>query len=205
MPCLHWYSAAKAGNIFMHMSKLVFMKNYQSGMLLPEHTGIYFLDDDGMFPNNEFLPVVVYEHVFQISNEDAGAEEIETVLQDNHWHNTWRNGIYDYHHYHSNAHEVLACYAGVATVQLGGPSGTTLEFKQGDVWLLPAGTAHKCVQATADFKCIGAYPEGQEFDMNYGKTEERSKASDNIFHVPLPVSDPVFGPNGPLIFHWQKI
>ena len=181
------------------------MKNFRSGLLLPEHTAVFLLDDDGVFPNNAQLPVVHYEHAFQISNEDDAAKEIEELLQDNNWHNPWRNGIYDYHHYHSTAHEVLICYSGKATVQLGGPSGVMVNFNTGDVLLLPAGTAHRCEKATADFKCIGAYPEGQEFDMNYGKTEERSKAADNIFHVPLPAADPVYGADGPLIFHWHTV
>ena len=179
------------------------MKQFQAGLLLPEHTAILFLDDDGVFPNNEQLPLIKYEHAIQISNEEKGAEEIERLLEENHWHHPWRNGIYDYHHYHSSAHEVLVCYAGEAEVQMGGPAGAALEFKQGDVLILPAGTAHKCLRATLDFKCIGAYPENQLFDMNYGKTEERSKAIEQIFKLPLPMADPIYGSDGPLVFHWQ--
>src|SRR5690606_5793301 len=99
------------------------------------------------------------------------------------WHHPWTNGIYDYHHYHSTAHEVLVCYSGDAALKIGGESGVTLRFNTGDVLLLPAGTAHKCEKATLDFKCIGAYPEHQMFDMCYGKAEERSKAMENIARV----------------------
>lgn len=180
------------------------MRHFQFGTLLPEQTGIYFLDDDGVFPNNEYLPVVVYEHAFQVSNEEDAADGLEKLLEGNHWHHPWRNGIYDYHHYHSTAHEVLLCYAGSATVQLGGPMGVVLEFRQGDVWILPAGTAHMCLAASGDFKCIGAYPEDQMFDINYGKPEERSKAMEQIEHLPHPKSDPVYGPEGPLAFHWHE-
>jgi uncharacterized protein YjlB len=179
------------------------MKHFQTGVLLPEHTSIFFLDDDGVFPNNDTLPVVIYLHAFQISNDEIAPDEIEKLLEENHWHHPWRDGIYDYHHYHSTAHEVLICYTGSASLQLGGDSGVTVEFKQGDVILLPAGIAHKCLSATADFKCIGAYPEDQLFDMNYGKTEERSKARENILKVPPPASDPVYGADGPLVFHWD--
>jgi uncharacterized protein YjlB len=179
------------------------MKQFQAGLLLPEHTAILFLEDDGLFPNNEHLPLIKYEHAFQISNEQMGAEEIEKLLEENSWHHPWRNGIYDYHHYHSTAHEVLVCYSGNSELQMGGPGGVLLEFKQGDVLILPAGTAHKCIQATADFKCIGAYPQDQLFDMNYGKIEERSKAMEHILNVPLPEADPVYGADGPLVFHWQ--
>ena len=179
------------------------MKQYQAGVLLPEHTGVFLLDDDGVFPNNEHLPVVMYEHAFQISNEDEAVRQIERLLQQNGWHHPWRNGIYDYHHYHSTAHEVLVCYAGSAKVQLGGPAGVMINFRLGDVLLLPAGTAHKCIEATADFKCIGAYPLDQMFDMCYGEMEDRSKSMENIHKVPLPQADPVYGMDGPLVFHWD--
>jgi uncharacterized protein YjlB len=179
------------------------MKQFQTGVLLPDHTSIFHFDDDGVFPNNDQLPVVVYEHAFQISNEEVAADEIEKLLEKNRWHHPWRAGIYDYQHYHSTAHEVLICYSGSASVLLGGDSGVTVEFKLGDVILLPAGTAHKCLGATADFKCIGAYPEDQLFDMNYGHQEERAKARENIIKVPLPAFDPVYGADGPLAFHWD--
>lgn len=179
------------------------MKQYQAGVLLPDHTGIYYLNDDGTFPNNENLPVIFYEHAFQISNEEEAVKQIEKLLLENHWHHPWTNGIYDYHHYHSTAHEVLICCSGDARIRLGGENGITLSLKTGDVMLLPAGTAHKCEEASLDFKCIGAYPQDQMFDMCYGKPEERSKAIENIAGVPLPVSDPVYGSDGPLIFHWQ--
>jgi len=179
------------------------MKQYQSGVLPPQHTNVLMLDDDGRFPNNEHLPVIIYEHSFQISNEDEGADQIERIIQDNGWHHPWRNGIYDYHHFHSTAHEVLICYAGSARVQLGGPEGSEVSFKQGDVMVLPAGTAHKCLEGTADFKCIGAYPVDQMFDMCYGELEERSKNIENILKVPLPAADPIYGQDGPLMFHWD--
>lgn len=180
------------------------MKQYQAGVMLPEHTGVYLLEDDGVFLNNGDLPVVHYIHAFQLSHEEeAAADQVEKLLEGNAWHHPWRNGIYDYHHFHSTAHEVLVCYAGSARIQLGGPSGVILDFKQGDVLLLPAGTAHKCLEATADFKCIGAYPRDQLFDMCYGDTEERARAREQIGKVPPPASDPVYGADGPLVFHWN--
>jgi uncharacterized protein YjlB len=39
--------------------------------------------------------------------------------------------------------------------------------------------------------------------MCYGKREERPKADKNIFSVPVPESDPLYGPDGPLMDHWQ--
>jgi uncharacterized protein YjlB len=179
------------------------MKQFKAGLLLPEHTAIFLLDDDGIFPNNEHLPVLFYEHALQVSNPEEAGEEIEKIITENFWHHTWKNGIYDYHHYHSTAHEVLVCLEGIANVQLGGPSGVSVNFKQGDVLILPAGTAHKANECSSDFQCLGAYPQDQLFDMNYGKTEERSNAMQNILQVPLPKADPIYNMDGPLAFHWN--
>jgi uncharacterized protein YjlB len=116
---------------------------------------------------------------------------------------TWRNGIYSYHHYHSTAHEVLGCYRGSAKVQFGGESGIVEELSAGDVVIIPAGVGHKNLGASADFAVVGAYPRGQDYDMNYGKPGERPRADENIARVPLPETDPIFGKDGPLLRHWR--
>ena len=48
----------------------------------------------------------------------------------------------------------------------------------------------------------GAFPNGMEFDMNYGRTGERPQTDKNIQQVPLPATDPVYG-NGPLQDYWK--
>lgn len=53
------------------------------------------------------------------------------------------NGIFSYHHYHRNNHELLAVLAGHAEVQFGGPDGPIVRVEDGDALILPAGTAHK--------------------------------------------------------------
>ena len=63
------------------------------------------LKDDGIFPNNT-LPVILYKKVIDFSIV-SGASVIENIFQSNGWGNSWRNGIYSFHHYHSTAHEVL--------------------------------------------------------------------------------------------------
>ena len=72
----------------------------------------------------------------------------------------------------------------------------------GDVIIIPAGVAHKNLGSSGDFRCVGAYPPGQDWDMNYGKAGERPAADENIANVPLPVADPVFGFEGPLMKNW---
>jgi uncharacterized protein YjlB len=61
------------------------------------------------------------------------------------------------------------------------------------VIIIPAGVAHKNLGSDAKFGCVGAYPEGKEYDMNYGKPEERGITLHNIASVSMPDADPVFG------------
>jgi uncharacterized protein YjlB len=159
------------------------------------------LADDGTFPNNPKLPLILYQGVLRLPKE-GGAALIEELLEANQWDGTWRNGIFTYQHYHSIAHEVLAVYSGSAKVQFGGPKGITQKFAVGDVVVIPAGVAHKNLGASEDFRVIGAYPPGQEPDMCHGKPGERPQADENIQRVPKPKSDPVFGRSGPLIERW---
>jgi uncharacterized protein YjlB len=164
----------------------------------------HFLSGDKLFPNNEALPLLLYKNALMLEkNADANATDIEKLFRKNDWKNSWRDGIYDYHHYHSTAHEVMGVYSGSAKVNFGGTQGLMLELTKGDVIIIPAGVAHKCIQSTDDFKCVGAYPSGQEYDMNYGEPGERPKADENIANTPLPTHDPVFGKQGPMEKWWM--
>jgi uncharacterized protein YjlB len=160
------------------------------------------LKDDGTFPNNDNLPLIVYRQAIVYGNE--GPEVVEKIFSRNGWGGSWRNGIYGYHHYHSTAHEVLGVYSGSCKVQLGGPEGRSFDIKKGDVVLIPAGVAHKNLGSSSDFRVVGAYPEGQSWDMNYGKPGERPAADENIAKVALPEMDPVFGKEGPVNEQWNK-
>ncbi len=160
------------------------------------------LTDDGTFPNNEKLPLLVYKGALNLTESDA-ASDIERVFHANNWRGSWRNGIYGFQHYHSTAHEVLGVYSGSVQVQLGGPEGITLTAETGDVIIIPAGVAHKNL-GSRNFRCVGAYPRGQSWDMNYGKAKERPQADRNIARVPLPELDPVYGADGLLIEYWLQ-
>ena len=160
------------------------------------------LTDDGTFPNNAKLPLVVYKGAFLL-RPDENEAIIEKHFADNNWTNSWTGGVYDYHHYHSLTHEVMGVYCGTADLQLGGPEGVCVELTRGDVIIIPAGVAHKKLQCSHDFSVVGAYPDGREYDMNLGKDGERPKADENIAEVPLPSTDPVYGTEGPVAKNWS--
>lgn len=160
------------------------------------------LDDDGAFPNSR-LPVLLWRQGVPVDDAASGADRIEQRFRDNGWDGSWQNGIFSYHHYHSTAHEVLGIGRGSVTVQLGGPSGETLDLTAGDVALLPAGTAHCNLGASDDLIVVGAYPPGQRPDILRGTADERPDADRNIAGVALPASDPVSGATGSPE-PWQK-
>ena len=161
------------------------------------------LSDDGTFPNYGRLRVILYRDAILFEGDDHAAE-IERVFLANDWHNPWRNGIFEYHHYHATAHEVLGIAAGTVTVELGGDEGPVLELGAGDVVVLPAGVAHRNVDSSDDLVVVGAYPPGQIWDMNTGGEDERPRVDASIAAVPLPMTDPVYGENGPVVTLWER-
>jgi uncharacterized protein YjlB len=168
---------------------------------IPDGVLHFLLQDDGVFPNSK-LPALVYKNVFQLPDNDS-PEVIEEVFESNNWKNTWRNGIFDVHHYHSITHEVLGIYSGNCNVMLGGDKGEQVLLEKGDVLIIPAGVAHKNVGQSADFKCVGAYPDGKDYDMNYGKSEERPTTDEHIAAVAIPKTDPLYINEGWLFKYWK--
>ncbi len=167
-----------------------------------QHVNIirHHLPDDGTFPNNALHPLVIYKGALRLSEKDTD-KDVKAVLRTNDWRNAWTDGIFDYHHYHSITHEVLAVIKGSARVQFGGPSGVTLLIETGDVIIVPAGVAHKAVDLYDDFKCVGAYPGGSDYDI-VTESDNREMALENIKTVPLPANDPLYGEGGPLLSNW---
>lgn len=156
--------------------------------------------DDGTIPNSP-LPLLLYQNVLEEKGELA-ARWLEEKFNSNHWANSWRWGIYDFHHYHSNTHEVLGVYSGQALLLLGGEKGEKVSVGPGDVIVIPAGIGHKCLHHDASFAVVGAYPKGNSPDLLKGEKGERPKADQNIAQVPLPKADPLLGKNGGLRTIW---
>lgn len=159
------------------------------------------IEPNGLIPNNSRVPLLVYKQAVSMSSGDPAAA-FEALFTQNNWRGSWRDGIYGFHHYHSTAHEVLGIYRGTATVQLGGDDGLTVQLSTGDVVVIPAGVAHKNLGSSRDFGVVGAYPAGQQWDMNYGKAEEHPQVDENIAGVPKPGYDPLYGERGPLVELW---
>ena len=160
----------------------------------------YFFEDDGSIPNNPKLPFLVYSGA--LSRRQASPATAMKLLNDNGWSGAWINGIYSYHHYHSTAHEVLVVTGGSATVKFGGEQGEELQIKQGDAVVIPAGVGHCNINSSMGFQVVGAYPNGQRWDLCKGTSGERPQVLEIIKSVPLPEADPITGEHEPLLNHW---
>lgn len=160
--------------------------------------------DDGVTPNNPDLPFVVYKGAVRLDGAADPAAVFEELFAANHWGDSWRNGIYDYLHYHSRIHEVLGIARGRARVRFGGDNGKELDLAAGDVAVLPAGTGHQRLMASEDYLVIGAYPPAGTYDECRGKPDEHARALKTIPRVALPKADPVYGKAGPLIDLWKR-
>lgn len=162
-----------------------------------------YLDADDQIPNSHF-PLLLYKNIFNEEGEGC-AELLEVLFAANNWTNSWRWGVYPFHHYHSNTHEVLGVFKGSAEILFGGEFGEKVTVKAGDVVVIPAGVGHKCLSDENDFMVVGAYPGGCSPDMNRGELGERPDVDENIAKVLIPDSDPVFGPNDGLIIIWTNL
>src|SRR5262249_39160602 len=82
--------------------------------------GMFRFRDDGKIPNHPRWPVIVFWSAVQLPRTLDPAAVLEDLFESNGWGDSWRNGIYDYLHYHSRIHEVLGIARGNAKVRLGG-------------------------------------------------------------------------------------
>jgi uncharacterized protein YjlB len=158
--------------------------------------------DDGLIPNHPKWPFVLYRGCVQLKETYDPAAIIEDLFEANGWANSWRDGIYDYVHYHSRVHEVLGIARGTGRVRFGGDKGRIVSLKAGDVAILPAGTGHQCLKASDDFLVIGAYPPAGTYD-ECTKLEDRPRALKTIPKTAKPRKDPVYGAKGPLLKLWK--
>ncbi len=160
----------------------------------------FLLAEHGWAPNNPKLPVILYRRALKAVSLEETAARFEECFQQHGWPPQWRDGIYDYHHYHSTAHEVLGVAAGTAALVIGGPHGRELEVTAGDALLLPAGTGHCAMKSSDDFLVVGAYPAGQQWDIRREAPTQEDR--ERMANLAFPSADPVRGLDGPLSHHW---
>jgi uncharacterized protein YjlB len=160
--------------------------------------------DDGTTPNNPHYPVLLYKAAVVLIGKADPAAVFEELFAGNGWGNSWRNGIYDFLHFHTGTHEVLGIARGSARVQLGGAEGKTLTVEAGDVLVLPAGTGHRRISASDDLLVVGAYPPGGKYDQPTPRQADPKAARRAIERTKRPDADPLFGPAGPLVELWSK-
>ena len=141
---------------------------------------LYF--DKGADVPNSTLPVLLFRSVlaYELRRQDPA---LPSEFRQNDWVGIWTDTIYDYTHFHSNAHEVLGIAKGAVTVLLGGETGRRFRLKAGDMLILPAGIGHRRVGGDEGLKVVGAYPRGQaHFNIK--------RSGRTIPKVPLPATDP---------------
>ena len=163
----------------------------------------HLLAAGGAVPNHPQWPLLVYPGAVEIAGADP-AMAFEGLFDGNRWPAAWRDGVHPFHHFHSNAHEVLGVYSGEVTVQFGGDGGVVVTARPGDVIVLPAGTGHKRLSARGALGIVGAYPAGQHPDTCTPLLSDAHRSAEAVARVPLPESDPVYGADGPLFTHWRR-
>lgn len=174
-----------------------------SGLARPQPPEILRLREDGRTPNNPKLPLVVYRAAVRFGEGCDPATVLEELFEQHGWRRAWRDGVYDFLHFHTGTHEVLGIARGRVTVQFGGPSGPKIALQAADIVVLPAGTGHRRVRASRDLLVVGAYPDGGRYDEPRPDEIELAQARRAIAAAPRPRRDPVYGADGPLMSLWK--
>ncbi len=179
---------------FLNVSAMLGLEN-----LVPK---TYYFKDDGIIPNSKY-PLLVYLNAFS-ERGSSGAIFLEKKFKANNWYNSWRYGVYPFHHYHSITHEVLGVFKGNALLHMGGPKGEKINVKAGDILVIPAGVGHKCISHSDDFTVVGAYPNGMDWDLIKEEKDKHHESVMNISKVPIPTTDPINGKTNGLLTAWKK-
>lgn len=200
----------------------------------------YQLPPTALIPNSPH-PLLHYPGLLLLTSEGIAAADVYDLFSSNGWDVQWifRYGSTQQSHYHSAVHECMAVLSGTATIRFGvadtvadleesthgsgkEDGGIELQAKAGDVFLLPAGTAHKTFDTSppAEFKLltpgdghhvasqqvrdalaniqlsgftmIGAYPKDGG-RWDFATGGENVGDYQRVWSVPKPENDPVLG------------
>ena len=156
---------------------------------------------------NSALPMIIYRGAIPPTADlDKDIASTRDFLAKNGWNVVWYTdkGLHPFHHFHSNAHEIVWVARGHQRGVFGGPNGLSAKVYAGDLIVLPAGTGHHGFERTDDLYMIGGYPMGVARG-NLMKSEECRAETfvDEIAAVPLPV-DPLTGRDGALTDAWRQ-
>jgi uncharacterized protein YjlB len=208
----------------------------------------YHLPPTALIPNSP-RPLLHYPGIL------SSAESITTAAYDSFSNNGWqvqwifRYGKTQASHYHSATHECMAVLSGTATIRFGVADtvsdvdestygsgqeggGLQVEARAGDVFIIPAGIAHKTFDALpaeefklltpgnghdiaatdvrgalenlelSGFTMLGAYPVGGQWDFATGGENVGNYAP--VWEVPKPENDPVLGKDeAGLVGQWE--
>ena len=193
----------------------------------------YHLFPTERIPNSP-RPLLHYKNAVAIKPNATHCDPLEVwkTFNDNGWRVSWifRYGSTQLSHYHSQAHECMAVLSGTATIRFGvadtsenmeentngsawEDGGVELDAEAGDVFVIPAGVAHKTYNTkpeeefvlltpghgrgvSADeiakiklngYTMLGAYSGGDWDFVKAGGDYEK------IWSLPKPEKDPVFG------------
>ncbi|MGH7103741.1 MAG: cupin domain-containing protein [Acetobacteraceae bacterium] len=150
--------------------------------------------------SNVALPALLYRDAVGVTGGER-ARRMEVLFRDHGWPPSWRNRVFRFHHYHSNAHEILGCAKGSARLILGGSDGRQVAVEAGDIAALPAGKGHFLIEADREFLVVGAYPPDQrEYDLC--RTDADAVLAPWMAALGFPPTDPVAGRGGPLPEIW---
>ncbi|KAH7245476.1 hypothetical protein BKA59DRAFT_475855 [Fusarium tricinctum] len=215
---------------------------------LPEPI-VYYLKSTKLIPNSP-KPLLLYKNAFVRDGQVDRTAAFDTFHK-NQWDVQWvvRYGQYQRSHYHSQTHEVMVVVSGPGRIRWGvadlsddwkehtygkgyEDGGLDIEVNVGDVFVIPAGVAHKSYDphaTSAEFGCLtgaargieaenpriavaevplegfcmmGAYPRG--FSWTWDEGGDSAEDFESVWRIDNPVADPVTGQNGGINKYWKN-
>ena len=138
-------------------------------------------------PNHPGFPVLVYRGTGMRDPMTARSRFAEHG-----WGGSWVDGVFDYHHFHSTSHEVLAVVAGGRRSSSAARRARRSRSRRATSSSSPPAPGTGGRGATARSRVVGAYPAGQEdYDLLRGDDPaEVADARERIAALGAPPEDP---------------